>query len=132
MLKSYFIMFHIKMLFYIEIETKLKWELIKLKSFFHRKGNYKLYEKTTLRMGKKELHMKQLTKDLSPKYTNNSYSSIQEKQQPNQTIGRRPKQTFLQRCYYCSVTKPCSGFPVLYYLPEFAEFHVHWVSDAII
>ena len=81
----------------MEIETKLKWELIKLKSFFHRKGNYKLYEKTTLRMGKKELHMKQLTKDLSPKYTNNSYSSIQEKQQPNQTVGKRPKQTFLQR-----------------------------------
>ena len=23
------------------------------------------------------------------------------------------------------------GFPVLYYLPEFAQTHVHWVSDAI-
>ena len=23
------------------------------------------------------------------------------------------------------------GFPVLHYLPEFAETHVHWVSDAI-
>ena len=24
-----------------------------------------------------------------------------------------------------------SGFPVLHYLPEFAQTHVHWVSDAI-
>ena len=23
------------------------------------------------------------------------------------------------------------GFPVLHYLPEFAQIHVHWVSDAI-
>ena len=23
------------------------------------------------------------------------------------------------------------GFPILHYLPEFAKFHVHWVSDAI-
>ena len=29
--------------------------------------------------------------------------------------------------------KNCStpGFPVLHYLPEFAQTHVHWVSDAI-
>ena len=42
----------------------------------------------------------------------------------------------------CSVTKSCltlcspidcstPGFPVLHYLPEFAETHVHWVGDAI-
>ena len=24
------------------------------------------------------------------------------------------------------------GLPVLYYLPEFAKTHVHWVGDAII
>ena len=41
-----------------------------------------------------------------------------------------------------SVTKSCqticdlmncstSSFPVLHYLPEFAQTHVHWVSDAI-
>ena len=41
----------------------------------------------------------------------------------------------------CSVTKLCltlcdpidcstPGFPVLHHLPEFAEIHVHWVSDA--
>ena len=41
-----------------------------------------------------------------------------------------------------SVTKSCptlcdpmdstiSGFPILHYLPEFAQIHVHWVGDAI-
>ena len=45
-------------------------------------------------------------------------------------------------CCCCSVTKPCPtlcnamdcstpGFPVLYYLPEFAQTHVHWIGDAI-
>ena len=37
----------------------------------------------------------ELTNDLSPKYTNSSRSSTPEK--PNQKVGRRPKQTFLQR-----------------------------------
>ena len=43
---------------------------------------------------------------------------------------------------YCSVSKLCltlcdpmncsmPGFPVLHYLLEFAQTHVHWVSDAI-
>ena len=42
----------------------------------------------------------------------------------------------------CSVDQPCPtlcdpmdclapGFPVLHYLPEFAQTHVHWVGDAI-
>ena len=45
-------------------------------------------------------------------------------------------------CCCCSVTKlyptlcdylDCNmlGFPVLYYLLEFAQIHVHWVGDAI-
>ena len=45
-------------------------------------------------------------------------------------------------CCCSSVTKSCSilcdrmdcsmtGFPVLHYLPEFSQTHVHWVSDAI-
>ena len=43
---------------------------------------------------------------------------------------------------FCSVTKSClilcdpvdcsvRGFPVLHYLPGFAQTHVHWVNDAI-
>ena len=35
----------------MEIKTKVnKWDLIKLKSFLHSKGNYKQGEKTTLKM----------------------------------------------------------------------------------
>ena len=45
-------------------------------------------------------------------------------------------------CCYCSVTKLClalydfkdystAGSPVLHYLPEFAQIHVHWIGDAI-
>ena len=45
-------------------------------------------------------------------------------------------------CCGCSVAQSCPtlcnamdgsmpGFPVLHYLPEFAQIHVHWVSDAI-
>ena len=36
-------------------------------------------------------------------------------------------------CCYGLVTKcpACPGFPVLNYLPEFAQTHVYWVSDAI-
>ena len=45
-------------------------------------------------------------------------------------------------CCYCSFTKSCvtlwdpmnwsmPGFPVLHYLLELAQTHVHWVSDAI-
>ena len=36
------------------------------------------------------------TKDYFPKYTNSSFNSIPEKQ-PNQKVGKRPKQTFLQK-----------------------------------
>ena len=36
----------------MEIKTKInKWDLMKLKSFLHSKGNHKQDEKTTLRMG---------------------------------------------------------------------------------
>ena len=45
--------------------------------------------------------------------------------------------------YSCSVAKSCLilsnsmdcstvGFPVLHYLPEIAQTHVHWVSDSIL
>ena len=45
-------------------------------------------------------------------------------------------------CWCCSVAKSCptlchpmdcslSGVPVPHHLPEFAQVHVHWISDAI-
>ena len=49
---------------------------------------------------------------------------------------------WLPLSYCCSVAKSCltpcdsvdcsvPGFPVLYYLPELAQTHVHWVGDAL-
>ena len=48
---------------------------------------------------------------------------------------------YLYEMICCSVAKSCPtrdttdcstpDFPVLHYLPEFAQTHVHWVSDAI-
>ena len=36
----------------MEIKPKInKWDLVKLKGFFHNEGNYKQGEKTALRMG---------------------------------------------------------------------------------
>ena len=50
--------------------------------------------------------------------------------------------TSVDCCYCCSVTKSCPtlcdtrncstpGIFILHYLPEFAQTHVHWDSDAI-
>ena len=50
--------------------------------------------------------------------------------------------TVPELCWCCSVAPPCPtlcnpmdcstpGFPVLHYFLEFAQTHVHWVSDAI-
>ena len=55
-------------------------------------------------------------------------------------ICRNQKVYFKMCC--CSVAKPCPtlsnpmdcstlGFPVLHHLSEFAQVHVHWISDAI-
>ena len=52
------------------------------------------------------------------------------------------KNQLLFHCCYCSVTKLCQtlwdsadlsmpGFTVLQYLPEFAQTHIHWISDTI-
>ena len=49
---------------------------------------------------------------------------------------------FFSKCCCCSVTQPCPnpcnpmdcstlGFPVLHYLPEFAQIQVHWVDSGI-
>ena len=57
--------------------------------------------------------------------------------------GSLPIQMINMCCHYCSVAKLCSslcdsmdysmpGFPVLRYLPEFAQNHVHCVSDATV
>ena len=61
-------------------------------------------------------------------------------QHPGQSLWRGflalgPKRGFVQSlsCVWLCIPMDCSmpGFPVLYYLSEFAEMHVHWVGDAI-
>ena len=66
------------------------------------------------------------------------------------SVKRKPKKNSLlpktlelkSTIYCCSAAKSCPplcnpmnysrpGFPVLHYLPEFAQIHVQWVSDAI-
>ena len=53
-----------------------------------------------------------------------------------------PESVILNRCHCFTVAKSCpapqdpnkcstSGFPVLYYLPDFVQTHVHWISDGI-
>ena len=53
-----------------------------------------------------------------------------------------PQSAFSNILLYCSVTKSCLtlcnpldcntlGFPILHYLSEFIQTHVHWVSDVI-
>ena len=66
------------------------------------KVNYK--QDQTTQKGIKNLQMKQLIKDESPKYTSNSFSSIPEKQR-SQNVGRRFEQTFLQR--RCKMANKC-------------------------
>ena len=39
---------------------------------------------------------------------------------------------FLSPVWLCNhMDSSMPGFPVLHYLPEFAQIHVHWVGDAI-
>ena len=58
------------------------------------------------------------------------------------SMTKRVSSPALSCCFFYSVAKSCStlcspvdcstpGFPVLHHLPEFAQTHVCWVSDAI-
>ena len=67
-------------------------------------------------------------------FKNSSLKTIQE--------SFEHKLPILSACWCCSVAKSCPtlyypmnystpGFPILHYLPEFAQTHVHWVDDTI-
>ena len=61
------------------------------------KGNYKQGEKTTLRMG--EIIANETTDKglISKIYKQLTQFNTRKTKQPNQKVGKRPKQTFLQR-----------------------------------
>ena len=83
------------------MEVKInKWDLVKLKSFYTVKEAINKMKRQPMEQ-EKILARNRIDRELISKYTNifeiySSHSSISNKQ-PNQKMGRRPKQTFLQR-----------------------------------
>ena len=76
------------------------------------------------------------------KIVSGSCLSSDRKRVENVVRAGERKQAIWMRSFCCSVTKSCltlcdpmdcstPGFPVLHYLPEFVQTHVHWVGDVI-
>ena len=84
----------------MEIKTNVnKWHLIKLKTFVQQKlfySNYEQGEKTPSE-SEKIIANETTDKGLISKIQAAHTTQCQENKQPNQKVGRRPKQTFLQR-----------------------------------
>ena len=82
----------------MEIKTKVnKWDLIKFKSFLHRQGNYNQGEKTTLRMGKNNSKWNNWQRTNLQIIQAAHAAQYKKSKWPNQKVGLRTKQTFLQR-----------------------------------
>ena len=80
-----------------EIKTKLnKWDLIKLKSFCTAKETISKVKRQPSEW-EKIIANETTDKGLISKIQAAHTTQCQENKQPNQKVGRRPKQTFLQR-----------------------------------
>ena len=86
----------------MEIKTKInKWDLIKLKSFWTEKlldskGNYKQSEKAAFRMGENN-SIGNWQKNNLQNMQAVHIAQYQKNEQFNKKVGKRTKQTFLQR-----------------------------------
>ena len=65
----------------------------------HNKGNYKQDKKTTLRMGENNCRWSNWQRINLQNIKAAHAAQYQKNKQPNQKLGRRPKQTLLQRRY---------------------------------
>ena len=69
---------------------------MKLKKLLNNKGNYKQGEKTALRLGKNN-SKRSNRKRINLKNIQTPPAQLQKNKWPNQKMGQRTKQTFLQR-----------------------------------
>ena len=105
----------------MEIKTKVnKWDLIKLKSFLHSKGNYKQGEKTTLKMEENNSKWNNWQRFNFQNMQLAHTTQCQKNKQPNQKVGKWPKQDIFPKIYgwltntwkdaqHCSLLEKCKS-----------------------